>query len=640
MRRAQRASTAEQPRGQIIDGISIRDRPAEVEERAIPGHWEGDLIAGAQNTHIATFVERQSRFTMLVKVPGKDTASVVTALSTQVRQLPSALRRSITWDRGMELAQHKRLTIDTKVQVYFCDPQSPWQRGTNENTNRLLRQHFPKGTDLSRDSQADLNMIALRLNQRPRKSGISDASGYIEGRCCSHRLNLPESISSTEANMSTRAAWIIRSCVTAVLLAWSIPAAPQTISETLFRYDGGELLAFKQGSSKVSGGGGSGAFSVGWNPEGSLKKSGLRGAGMRIMFWGRPVGCAVLAENGGVASDGFELFERAVELTGISPDERRTDMRWTPAGEHPSCSDSARQSRGYSFVHVNESADDRGIGLFTFSGPKFNSSEPVFWQARGELGQAGKGANRFNSGTFVVFRFDWRAGPALVPWGKAAKDPVLLIESRQSAPTLVVESGETRRDRIAQAKQELTLGFINTECMRNRPKRAVCQMKVLFNLAIARSGVTDWSREKWFYDGKVLIDRAQGGIPVIFGPVMKAGDSTYSRNTSAEPELSLWTSLGASTQFSGFQDRKFVVEISFQQFKNGLRFAVSKLLRENVLEVTASDLAERFGERWDSPIAWKLVTLALGQEVHNPNPESRAYIGGGLKELSLAARAD
>jgi IS30 family transposase len=122
MRRAQHASTAGQPRGQIIDGVSIRDRPAEVEDRAIPGHWGGDLIAGAQNTHIATLVERQSRFTMLVKVPGKDTTSVVTALSTQGRQLPAALRRSITWDRGMELTQHKRLMIDTKVQVYFCDP--------------------------------------------------------------------------------------------------------------------------------------------------------------------------------------------------------------------------------------------------------------------------------------------------------------------------------------------------------------------------------------------------------------------------------------------------------------------------------------------------------------------------------------
>jgi transposase, IS30 family len=170
MRRSKHASTEGQPRGQIIDGLSIRERPAEVHDRAIPGHWEGDLLAGSKNTHIATLVERRSRFTMLVKLPGKDTASVVTALSQHVRALPAALRRSLTWDRGMELAQHKQLTIATKVQVYFCDPQSPWQRGTNENTNRLLRQYFPKGTDLSHSSQTELNTIALRLNQRPRKT--------------------------------------------------------------------------------------------------------------------------------------------------------------------------------------------------------------------------------------------------------------------------------------------------------------------------------------------------------------------------------------------------------------------------------------------------------------------------------------
>lgn len=170
MRRAKNASTAGQARGQIIDAISIRERPAEIEDRAIPGHWEGDLITGSNNTHIATLVERHSRFTMLVKVNGKDTASVVTALTKQVRKLPAELRRSLTWDRGMELAEHKRFTVATDVQVYFCDPRSPWQRGTNENTNGLLRQYFPKGTDLSQYSQADLNKIALRLNQRPRKT--------------------------------------------------------------------------------------------------------------------------------------------------------------------------------------------------------------------------------------------------------------------------------------------------------------------------------------------------------------------------------------------------------------------------------------------------------------------------------------
>jgi Transposase and inactivated derivatives, IS30 family len=170
MRRSQLASTKRQGRGGIVDAVSIRERPAEVEDRAIPGHWEGDLLAGSGNTHIATLVERQTRYLMLVKVDGKGTATVVTALAAHVQTLPAQLRASLTWDRGMELADHKRFTVATDVAVYFCDPQAPWQRGTNENTNGLLRQYFPRKTDLSGFDQVDLDAIAARLNARPRKT--------------------------------------------------------------------------------------------------------------------------------------------------------------------------------------------------------------------------------------------------------------------------------------------------------------------------------------------------------------------------------------------------------------------------------------------------------------------------------------
>jgi IS30 family transposase len=170
IRRSRHASVHGHSQGKIVDAISIRERPAEVEDRAIPGHWEGDLLRGAGNSHVATLVERHSRFCMLVKVPGKDTATVVAALSRQVRELPATLRRSLTWDRGLEMAQHKSFTMATDVQVYFCDPQSPWQRGSNENTNGLLRQYLPKKADLSCYSQSELDEIALRLNQRPRKT--------------------------------------------------------------------------------------------------------------------------------------------------------------------------------------------------------------------------------------------------------------------------------------------------------------------------------------------------------------------------------------------------------------------------------------------------------------------------------------
>ena len=170
IRRSRQSRVSGHRSGQIVDAISIRERPAEIEDRAIPGHWEGDLIGGTKNSHIATLVERHSRFTALVKVPSKDTAAVVAALSRHVRKLPAALRRSLTWDRGLEMAKHKSFTVATKVKVYFCDPQSPWQRGSNENTNGLLRQYFPKRTDLSVFSQSELDKVAQRLNQRPRKT--------------------------------------------------------------------------------------------------------------------------------------------------------------------------------------------------------------------------------------------------------------------------------------------------------------------------------------------------------------------------------------------------------------------------------------------------------------------------------------
>jgi IS30 family transposase len=154
----------------IVAGISIHQRPAEIEDRAIPGHWEGDLLMGGARSQIATLVERHSRYVMLVKVDSKDTVTVTNALKSKIRELPAELRRSLTWDRGSEMAAHKDFTIATDMQVYFCDPRSPWQRGSNENTNGLLRQYFPKGQDLSQITQARLNQVARELNERPRET--------------------------------------------------------------------------------------------------------------------------------------------------------------------------------------------------------------------------------------------------------------------------------------------------------------------------------------------------------------------------------------------------------------------------------------------------------------------------------------
>lgn len=170
MRRSRNSTLKGQGLGGIVDAVSISERPASAEDRAIPGHWEGDLIEGSNKTFIATLVERHSRYVMLVKVKNNKTATVVDALIRQSSKLPKELYKSLTWDRGTEMSGHKRFTVATDIAVFFCDPQSPWQRGSNENTNRLLRQYYPKSTDLSVHSQVHLNKVARQLNERPRKT--------------------------------------------------------------------------------------------------------------------------------------------------------------------------------------------------------------------------------------------------------------------------------------------------------------------------------------------------------------------------------------------------------------------------------------------------------------------------------------
>jgi IS30 family transposase len=183
MRRSRHKSLKGEGLGMISDTVSIRERPASAEDRAVPGHWEGDLIFGSHNSQIATLVERHTRYVMLAKVSSKDTETVINALIKQAHKLPRELYKSLTWDRGKEMADHQRFTLATDIQVYFCDPQSPWQRGSNENTNGLLRQYFPKGTNLSVHSQAKLNAVARQLNERPRKTLDYETPAERFGQC-------------------------------------------------------------------------------------------------------------------------------------------------------------------------------------------------------------------------------------------------------------------------------------------------------------------------------------------------------------------------------------------------------------------------------------------------------------------------
>jgi IS30 family transposase len=183
MRRSRHHTQKTADHGRISNTISISERPASAADRALPGHWEGDLIFGSHQSQIATLVERHTRYVMLAKVAGKDSETVINALIKQAHKLPRELYKSLTWDRGSEMAEHTRFTLATDIKVYFCDPQSPWQRGSNENTNGLLRQYFPKGTDLSMHSQAKLNAVARQLNERPRKTLDYETPAERFGQC-------------------------------------------------------------------------------------------------------------------------------------------------------------------------------------------------------------------------------------------------------------------------------------------------------------------------------------------------------------------------------------------------------------------------------------------------------------------------
>lgn len=427
----------------------------------------------------------------------------------------------------------------------------------------------------------------------------------------------------------------------ALALALSSGAAAESLTERAFVFDGTSIshLADEPDSfndnNKLY-------YFANWNPGNLPNNPKMTRPGFQVAFWGKPGDCDDGIHNGPVDSGDFDLFKRAADLTGLPLDTSSPRTKWTPSDAHPQCRHGAAVRRGNSFVHVNQRKGG-GVGMFTATGlmPAAGATSPLrpFLIARDESGQDSLGVDKHNVGTFAAFRFDWKDANALRPWGGRQGASQSRVEIRTIQTVAQLSTGgdaKPARDNV-QVKQELSFGFINPPCMEEDRPKGSCQLKILLNFAIKRAGVTDWSRQPWFQDGKVLIDKAQGGMPVVLGPVPGKNDTVVTKDRA---KLPLWSGHGNATKFSPFNDAEFMVSMSFEQFKNSLRFIASKKLDKPLSSVTGQDVAAQFGKQWDNPAAWRLFWAGFGQEAHNPVADRTAYIGGALKYLSVTAQGE
>jgi hypothetical protein len=412
----------------------------------------------------------------------------------------------------------------------------------------------------------------------------------------------------------------------------------ETANKYLFEYDGGQISHLGDEIDDYNDNDGRYYF-ANWNPANTPGNPKLTRPGMQIAFWGHPSSCSKDVKNGPVETRDFMFFDRSLNLTGVPRDNGAKDMQWAPSNAAEGCAQGAGKSAGNSFVVINQKPGVGGVGMFTFAGQQFHGN-PSFFLARDETGQVGGGENKYNVGTFTAMKFDWKDPNALTPWGKvgSGSQPVMNLKTVQSVASLTVSGQQKERSEAAQAKQELSMGFINPACMESKERKGGCQLKVLVNVAVERSGVTDWNEEKWFSDGKVLIDNAQGGLPVVFGPIPAKGEYAYTKYD--QTRLPLWRSNGNPTQFSEFADKEFDLSIGFDQFKNILRYARAKQLNRELSATTDADVADQFGDNWRDPASWRMFMFAFGQEVHNKDSRKPAYIGGALKYLKISADSE
>lgn len=356
--------------------------------------------------------------------------------------------------------------------------------------------------------------------------------------------------------------------------------------------------------------------------------------GLKVMFFGGAEACARDAVNGPTVATGNPRLLNSINLTGVPHDAAR-GRSWTPSGDHAQCDSAARGQAGDSFVHLNPDPSRGGVALFTYTGRRADGS-PAFFQPFGTTGQVGSGANAHISGTFFAFRFDGLGPARIAPWSGAggAADPVIELSSVQSVPRAEVPGGKSPApEDVAQAKQQMIFTLINRACWRapGKPAERLCQMQYLLNLAVVRTGVTDWRTVTWFRDAGIDFDPAQNGVPVVHGPIPGSGGVAR----DAVSGLPLYTSGGAATQHAPFKDQRFAVRVGFGQLQNAMRVVVGRRLGKAPQALTSAEVAAEFGPGWDDPAEWALLSVNIGQEVYNRSRERRAFIGGSFRTLSI-----
>lgn len=357
--------------------------------------------------------------------------------------------------------------------------------------------------------------------------------------------------------------------------------------------------------------------------------------GVKVMFFGRADACDVDAVNGPTVPDRNPRLQQSLELTGIDYDGLN-GKTWSPSGDFDRCSPAARGRAGDSFIHVNPDPKKGGVAMFTYTGRDATTGRTPFFHPFEATGQVGSGANGFISGSFFAFRFAANDKRHIDPWGgaPAGREPVLVFSSRQSVVRAEVPGSRgTAAADGTQAKQQMIFTLINRSCFKTLSGNGgkLCQIQYLLNLAIYRTGVDDWSRVDWFRDAGVLFDPAQGGVPIVHGPLPARGVSAF----DARSGLPLYTSEGEPTQHGEFRDKRFAIRVSFTHLKNALRAAVAGRTKGTSAQVSPAQVAAEFGPRWDDPEEWSLLSVNIGQEVYNRSRERRAFIAGNFRDLAI-----